>query len=310
MKPDFSRANSDKFDSELARRWNKTGFLGANTWQSYRDALPSEWEAHPEDPITGNQWMKLHEKNPLFLSKFMNAQGMPLSSRYSGLRSGAHSQLLLSIDRARHLGLLPVWGNPYFHRNLRTKMKPRVSHVTTDQVSAYKEQWIENERVKQHFQEIKKLSSEMKRLRGMKTVCYFVVFGLSVLDGEDVSLHRDIQTDCVVHSRAWYTPSALFPSSTRHNVIQECRTQTHNILFSGRGTHRRTSAFSFGCEPKTSVRPQNVSPRVGTCRPTRYLLTRAQLLRLHVEDTAPLGVVSHTHSHSALWEKASGGADQ
>eukprot|EP01061_Rhynchopus_euleeides_P010330 TRINITY_DN19773_c0_g1_i1.p1 TRINITY_DN19773_c0_g1~~TRINITY_DN19773_c0_g1_i1.p1 ORF type:complete len:257 (+),score=65.45 TRINITY_DN19773_c0_g1_i1:202-972(+) len=168
MRPDFSKANADKFDGEAARRWGKTGFLGANTWQAYRDALPVEWESHPSDPIKGNDWMKLHEKNPLFLSRFMNAQGMALTSRYSGLRSGAHSQLLVSIDRARHLGLLPVWGNPYFHRNLAKKLKPRVSHVTSDQVEAYREQWIENERVKQHFKDIRKLSSEMRRLRGMK----------------------------------------------------------------------------------------------------------------------------------------------
>eukprot|EP01059_Diplonema_ambulator_P001065 TRINITY_DN10821_c0_g1_i1.p1 TRINITY_DN10821_c0_g1~~TRINITY_DN10821_c0_g1_i1.p1 ORF type:complete len:258 (+),score=15.28 TRINITY_DN10821_c0_g1_i1:48-821(+) len=166
MRPNFASGvgGSEKFE-KLGKDWRETGLSGANAWKMYKDALPAHFELHPKDPIVGKDWMKLHEKNPAYLSKFMNGQGMPYSSRYSGLRAGAHSQLLISIERARHLGLLPVWGNPYYHRNNLRKPTPRLSNTTKDHVETYRSQWIENERIKQHFSELKKMTAEVKRAR-------------------------------------------------------------------------------------------------------------------------------------------------
>ncbi|KAJ9460626.1 hypothetical protein DIPPA_23704 [Diplonema papillatum] len=166
MRPDFTRAEAaTDFENKYSKRWLDTGLIGDNSWRMYKDALPADWEMHPKDPIHGLQWMKLHEKNPLFLSKFLNAQGMPYAPRYSGLKSGAHAQLLVSVERARHLGLLPVWGNPYHLRNQRAKPAPRLTTLTKDHLESYRSQWMENERIKQHFAAIKKMSSEAKRSR-------------------------------------------------------------------------------------------------------------------------------------------------
>eukprot|EP01064_Diplonema_japonicum_P003339 TRINITY_DN12168_c1_g1_i4.p1 TRINITY_DN12168_c1_g1~~TRINITY_DN12168_c1_g1_i4.p1 ORF type:complete len:256 (+),score=30.43 TRINITY_DN12168_c1_g1_i4:519-1286(+) len=164
MRPDFNAREENKFD-KYQKGWRETGLTDSNGWRVYKDALPAHFELHPKDPIAGKDWMKLHEKNPAYLSKFMNAQGMPFSSRYSGLKAGAHSQLLVSVERARHLGLLPVWGNPYYHRNEKNKPTPRVSNTTRDHVEAYRSQWIENERIKKHFSELKKMTNEIKRAR-------------------------------------------------------------------------------------------------------------------------------------------------
>ena len=171
MKPDFDRSwgggTGDRFEKKYATRHGKTGLIGENSWMMYRHALPTDFEMHPDDPIKGNDWMKLHEKNPMYLSRFCNAQGMPYAPKYSGLKAGAHAQLMVSISRARHLGLLPVWGNPYFQKHLENKPTPRVSTKTIDHVDNYRTQWIENERIKSHFDSLKKISSEAKKTRSV-----------------------------------------------------------------------------------------------------------------------------------------------
>eukprot|EP01065_Artemidia_motanka_P038598 TRINITY_DN47456_c0_g1_i1.p1 TRINITY_DN47456_c0_g1~~TRINITY_DN47456_c0_g1_i1.p1 ORF type:complete len:294 (+),score=71.12 TRINITY_DN47456_c0_g1_i1:96-884(+) len=165
----FGQSSTERFLTDYAAKWRRSGLLGENSWQMYRHALPSDFELHPRDPLKGNDWMKLHEKNPMFLSKFLNGQGAPLAPKYSGLKTGAHIQMMLSVQRARRLGLLPPWGNPYHERNMKRKPIPRVSRLTKDHIDTYRSQWIENERIKSHFGELQKMRKELTAVQAGNT---------------------------------------------------------------------------------------------------------------------------------------------
>eukprot|EP00906_Rhabdomonas_costata_P029284 RCo041346 len=92
---------------------------------------------HPLPPETVREFSDVEKrkttwKNPLFLARFMDSTGTIPPARTLKITIGQRKKISEEVIRARHLGLLPVFGNPY-HKFLKesSPMTPFFSQTTS-----------------------------------------------------------------------------------------------------------------------------------------------------------------------------------